>query len=357
MLQSVVSSLSLDGEGVQDSGIKSLTLGYTTLDISDFLVLHRFPKLRVLRLSTGAEIISWDHLKIQATSLTTLSLGFPRSPDGPTTSQLLSVLASYPNLQDLSLGGAMVHNGVDDGSAFRVPLRQPRLSLMGDCHQVSRLLQQLEYPDELEWVHLNLSQFEGAVDSESLGPYLRDRIQRDDRFRGRLGIKASCTGFSIVFGVNVIGEHDNLTVIGGRPSVSFWAVFKSELPQGASEKLCTNLIAVAPRDCVVHFTGEPSTHAMRDLFVTMPNIDSLHLKGPAASDAFLRPDPLSHTKLPPSLRRLRPAKGRRPRTPDSLPRPPGVRRRRHFPPSSREPSIPPEVVREIEGLVEEFIIG
>jgi len=78
LLHFVVSSLALDGEGVRDSSIESLTLEDTDLDISKFLTHHRFPKLRILHLSTDAKISSWDHLGMQAKSLITLSLGFPR---------------------------------------------------------------------------------------------------------------------------------------------------------------------------------------------------------------------------------------------------------------------------------------
>ena len=70
LLHSVVSSSILDGEGVQDSSIESLMLVYTYLDASKFLTNYRFPKLRVLHLLTCVELSPWDHLKLQATSLT-----------------------------------------------------------------------------------------------------------------------------------------------------------------------------------------------------------------------------------------------------------------------------------------------
>jgi len=307
LLQSIVSSLTPNGEGVRDSSVDSLILEYTNLDISKFLARHRFPKPRILHLSTGAKVTSWDHLKIQATSLTSLSLELPRATGGPTTSQLLSILASYPNLQDLSLCEAMIPNDVGDGSTFRVPLCRLRgLRLTGDCRHVFRLLQRLEYPDKLEWVYLHLKGCKGTVDSEFLEPYLRDRIRRDGRFWGRLGIQTSCTDDSISFCIGVLDELDTMTMLPGfgYPSVSFWAVFRGVLPQVTGEKIHSNLIAAAPREHVVHFMGEPSTNAMRDLFVTMPNIDNLLLMESVVSDAFLRPDPLSHTKLLPSLRHL-----------------------------------------------------
>ena len=65
-LNSVISSLTPDGDDIRDSSIESLTLEYTDLDITTFLAHHRFPRLRVLRLLTHARISSWDHLILQA---------------------------------------------------------------------------------------------------------------------------------------------------------------------------------------------------------------------------------------------------------------------------------------------------
>ena len=103
-------------------------------------------------------------------------------------------------------------------------------------------------------------------------------------------------------------------------------------------------------------------HVVRDLLVTMPNIEVLFLKDPVVSDTFLPPDPPSHMKLLPSLRHLVLSHSTLQTHGDwrllitylthqtsggqaiSL----GLRR-------GRLP-VPPEVVREIEGLVEEFRI-
>ena len=55
---------------------------------------------------------------------------------------------------------------------------------------------------------------------------------------------------------------------------------------------------------MVALTGDLYTYAMRDLVATMPNIEDLYLMQPMVFDAFLQPDPPSHTNLLPSLRRL-----------------------------------------------------
>ena len=366
LLLSVIYSSILEGEDIRYSSIESLTLEHTNLDISDFFSRCRFPKLRVLRLSTSGRISSWEHLRLQATSLTTLSLEFTRAPKSPATSQLLSILTSYPNLHDLTLHETMIPHDVGDGSAFRVPLhRLEKLELIGNCHHVFRLLRRLEYPDTLDSVRLHLLECVGEGVSEFLEPYLRDRIQRDDRFQGRLGIISSCTSSSILFEVNILGEFSIPITLPrhGRPSVSFTVIFRDMLPRGADEKLCIDLIAPTPRERVVDFTGGFRAYDMRDLLITMPNIENLNLTRSVVSDTFLQLNPLSHTKLLPSLRHL---------CLDYFTLQNGdnwnplIAYLRHQTSGGQaislglrgvHPSIPLEVVREIESLVDEFDLG
>ena len=307
LLRSVISSLIVDDEDVRDSSVESLRLEYPDPDISNFLTRYRFPKLRDLRLSISLGLASWDHLKLQAASLATLSLKFTLASSGPTTSQLLSILASYPNLQFLSLDETMIPHDVGDGSQLRVPLHHlKQLYLRGGCCHTFRLLDRMECPDEMDRVDLELHQCAEEEISELLEPYLRDRIRRDDRFQDRLGIYISSMSNFISFGVGIIDEFNTSIMVPGyrHPSVSFTALFRDVLPRGAEEKLCINLVALTPREHVVHFTGGLTAYAMRNLFVNMPNIEDLYLKGSMVSDAFLHPDPLPHTKLLPSLRHL-----------------------------------------------------
>jgi len=358
LLNSVVSSLILDGEGVRDSSIESLILEHTFLDVSNFLSHHRFPKLRVFCLLACLEITPWDRIGLHATSLTTLSLGFPGVPNGPTPSQLLSILTSYPNLQDLSLHQVMIPDDVGGGSTFRVLLPQLRkLCLVGDCCTVFQVLDRLEYPDKLDLMHLDLTQCAGEVVSELLEPYLRAQIRRDDRFQNRLGIQLSCRDDSISFGVGVLGKLDTFPMALGHdyPSVSFSAGFRRSLPRGAIEKACTTLIAAVPREHVVGFTGEPNIHAVRDLPVTIPNDENLYIVGSEISNTFLQPDPLSNTNLLPSLQHLC-LDYFTPQNDDDWG--PLMAYLTHQTSGGQAISlISPEVVRVIESLVDEFLLG
>ena len=366
LLDFVISLLVLGDKSTRDSSIESLRLEHTSSDVSTFLTRYRFPRLRDLRLLTDARITSWDYLKIQAPSLIALSLGFSRAPNNPTTSQLLAILASYPNLQQLVLYETMIPHDGGDGSTPRVRLCcLKELVLMGNYRHVFQLLDQLEYPDTLDSVHLHLSECAGESLSELLGPYLRDRVQRDGRFQDRLGIQVSCSSGSISFSVNAFGESNIPTALPkhGYPSMLFSAVFSDNLPRGAVEKLCSNIIAVTPRERVVRFIGGLSVHTMRDLLVAMPNVEDLYLMQSVISDTFLRPDPLSNTKLLPSLRRLcldyftlQNGDGDwRPMIGYLIHQTSGDQdislRLIH----GRNTPIPPEIVGEIKGLVSEFI--
>lgn len=66
-------------------------------------------------------------------------------------------------------------------------------------------------------------------------------------------------------------------------------------------ELCANFVALNPRELVVDFAGEPGTHTIRDLAITIPNAESLFLTGPVISDTFLQSDPLSRINFLPSL--------------------------------------------------------
>ena len=362
LLGSIVSSLTPEDEGIRCSSIESLRLEYTNLDISNFLTRHSFPKLRVLRL-LNPKLSPWDHLKLQAAPLTTLSL---ESTESPTTSQLFSVLASYPNLQDLSLYEAMIPRNLGDGPTLRAPLpRLKKLRLLGDCRCISQLLDRLDCPDMLDSVDLRLYECDGRETVEFLEPYLQDRIRRDERFQGRLEICASSMPGSISFGVSIVGEFNIPTMLPGRgyPSVSVTALLRNTSPRGAGEELCVNLIALTPRRCVVEFAGGLSPRATRDLLVTMPNIEDLSLSWSDVSDVFLHPAPLPQTKLLPSLRRLRLQYSTPQNDDDWVPliaylahqtsggQAISLRIR------GRRDPVPPEVMREIKGLVVDFDIG
>ena len=239
-------------------------------------------------------------------------------------------------------------------------------TLFGDCCHVFRLLNRLESPGTLNSVDLEFIDGVAEEISESLAPYLLDRVRRDHRFRGRPAIRLSSKPGFFSFVVKNVNELDTPTMLPGhghRP-MSFEVLFRHVAPQDAAEKQCINLIPLIPRERVVKFTAELSVHAMRDLAVgTMPNIEDLRLMGSTISDVFLQPDLPSRTKLLPSLRRLSLNSFILQNHGDWSPlinylthQTPGGQTISLIPYEGPVP-VPPEVIREIEGLVDEFDPG
>ena len=171
----------------------------------------------------------------------------PAVNSGPTTSQLLSILASYPNLQALSLYGEMVPHDVGDGSTLRVLLRHLKeLTLKGNYFHTFRLLDRLEYPDMLDRVDLCLDECVGEGILGFIEPYLRDRIRRDGRFRGKLGIHIAFGVKHITFELSNADELDNPTTIPGYGHhFPLFSIVFSIYPQGV-EKVCVDLAALTP---------------------------------------------------------------------------------------------------------------
>ena len=364
LIHSILSSLTLDGEGTRHSNIESLILEHYGPNISNFLAYYHFPRLRNLCLSTTSWISSWDLLKLQATSLTTLSLEFGTTPSSPTTFHLLSVLASYPDLQDLFLDEEVISQDAGDESTLRVSLRRlKKLHLRGDHSRIFRLLDRLECSETLEDVDLKLLRCTSYGIPEIIGPYLQDRIRHDHRFQGKLAIDVSSTIWSISFKIKSADEFSIPTTL-PRPSccsLSFRTPFIDLVHRETADKLCVDLIALTPRENVVRFAPSLGLHATMDIVATIPNIEHLELVGSMAYDVLFQPHLPSWTTLLPSLRSLCLVRFAPKDDGDWRPL---INYLIHQTSGGQtislrlcEGHIPPEVVKEIEGLVEEFSLG
>jgi hypothetical protein len=152
LLTAIISSLIPEGEDVRASSIESIVL--IGIDVSDLFARHRFPKLHNLYLAGRFEISSWDHLKSTTTALTDLSLDLSMitpSSAVPTTSQILSLLASNPNLRSLTLKELRADDDCGDVPRLQLPLRNlEEISLTGSFHHFSPILHRLESPDRID---------------------------------------------------------------------------------------------------------------------------------------------------------------------------------------------------------------
>ena len=171
------------------SSIESIIL--YDIDCSDLSAHHHLPRPRYPYLPSSAEtrIQLWDHLWLHTRALTTLSFMFTDTSSTPTSSPLLSILASSPQLRNLDIFGLLIpHLNVDE-SMIRVLLRHlKKLRSNADFYILSQLLRRLDLPETLDERTLAFC-CDCPVEEVSgfLGPYIRDH-RRDGRFRDGLEI-------------------------------------------------------------------------------------------------------------------------------------------------------------------------
>jgi len=276
------------------------------VDISNFFAMSHLSRLRFLDLYGNFWISSWDHLASRTTFLTALLLEIGTSPPSPTltTSQLFSILASNPNLQELLLSDVALPND-SNRSTLKVPLRNLKmLALAGEFRHIFGLLRQLILPGTLDEIFLTASNSTVEDISHTLAQYMRDYFRRDARFQGKLGVSSSIhTSISIAVGVV---RTQTTPIALELPRVMLTVLAKSP-PFNVQEQFFVDLIALTPRERVVSFDARLSMQPPEELFLTMPNIETLHLCDIQLLEGFLQPDPdgpHANTKLLPSLRSL-----------------------------------------------------
>jgi hypothetical protein len=315
ILQPIIFSLTPDGEGVQYSSIESIDLrtrGFT-LDVLNFFARRHLPKLQSLFLHRTLRMPSWDCLVPHTSLLTTLSLNISGSSPSPppTTSQLLSILVSNPNLQELSMTCWMIPKD-DDRSKSQVLLRHLKnLQLRGEFRPMFNLLDRLMFPGTLD--SMSLATLDTTVENvlQISGPYLRGYLQHNHRPQDRLGIYIYSANTGFYFRISLVDEPFLWTSSRYEllPLVDFQVIPDEIIPPNLLDNLCLDLIAFTPQERVsrLHLTTNTLANRMEDLLIVMPNIETLYLSQVALSKGFLQPKPdgpHANTKLLPSLRYL-----------------------------------------------------
>ena len=311
LLNSVISSIIVGGEGIRSNGMVSFIVENTSVgiivDVSGFFSRYRLPKLQCLRLA-GCRISSLDLLESQTTALTTLELiDHPLSPITSTLSQLVSILSSNPLLQDLSLSCDLVPHVVDGGRpAPLVPLRHLKtLSLSSDFRHTFLLMGQLELPDRLDSLDLSLHSCSPSDLSQTLGPYLRDRVRRWSGFPGG-GLRLSATHDFSTFCFQ-IGDAKNRDSGWMVWFITVNAVMSRTLGGEVVEKIGSNLIARIPQRQVISLRTNLPILRSEQLCIEMCNLTRLRLDEVDLSACFAELDihePHKFEKFLPSLDRI-----------------------------------------------------
>ena len=310
LLAAIISSLVHEGEETRPSSIESIVLSY--VDVSDLFTQYRFPKLRNLHLSQKFRISSWDFLK-STTTLTHLLLSdIETSPSPsvvPTTLQILSLLASNPNLRSLTLDTLPVNDDGGYNPRLQVPLRHlEHICLKGHFHHLFPILQRLEFPERMARGEVTLLDCTPQKVLKVIGTYIPDYLRRDAGFGDGLGIFLQSNPDRISFRARVIGVTDhgpNHLPRDGSPYRRFEGTLSRTIPRDVRRKLCIDILALLPQECIIDF--ETTLSVTEEVVAAMPNLEALHLVQPVVSDGFLLPDPNgpnAHKKLLPSLQRL-----------------------------------------------------
>ena len=364
-MASITSSLTPgDDDSAQNANIESIVwqnTGTPFVDISNFFVRSNLPRLHLLDLFGNFRISSWDNLVSRTTLLTTLSLRISQSSSPtPTMSQLFSILASNPNLQQLALSDAAIPSDAN-GSALKVSLQNLKLLyLKGDFGFLFGLLCQLVLPEALDSMHLTVFYPTQEDVSQSLGSYMQDHFRRDARFRGRLYLSSEASPGSILISVGAVWDRFAASAP-TPPDVTVWVV----LPRTETmDQLFIGLIAPIPGENVVAFDFDSGMELPEEVFFMMPNIQTLDLIRAELSEGFLRPNPdgpRANMKLFPSLQSLRLESftlnnGDWGHLTRYLVHQTSDNQIISLEVAGDSPDMDPEVVGEVEDLVDEFVI-
>jgi len=306
----IISSLTPNGEGSQNEKVESTLWRNeesTSVDVSGFFARSRLSKLRLLGLHGRFQNSSWDLLAPQTTLITVLSLTVYEPSSTPTTPQLLSILASNPNLQQLTLSHAAIPNDAD-GSTFQVSMRNLKvLTLAAEFRHFFGLLRRLILPEALDEASLTGFKSTAYDVSQRLAPYMQNYFRRDARFQDRLEVSPTLSHKTI--SVSVAAICTQTTPVRKPPQVTFTAGLEDFIPPDVLEQSLINFITPLPREHVVAFKFEEKNEQKlpKELFLMMPNIEMLHLSRVELSEWFLLPNldgPNACVDLLPSLRSL-----------------------------------------------------
>ena len=310
-----IESIALDGVIVYLPTLRARpSLRYAptdSVDASDFFSRHRFPKLQNLSLSGRFKISpsAWACLTSHTTALTDLSLSLNPPFSILETSQILSLLASNPNIRSLKLvlKGAVDN---DSGPKLSVPLRHLEdLYSKGEPNRVFSTLRRVELPERVDHTRMEFYSRTTHEVREAIVPHIRDYLDRDPRFEGRLGICVSVSRNTILLQVGVISVDDHGPDQAPQlspPYATFSMSMRVALPK-ERDMLCIYTLAHLPQESILYPETNPSAATTKELVVEMSNLVALSLVKPEVSDGFLLSNPGGpnpHAKLLPSLRLL-----------------------------------------------------
>lgn len=292
LVSSIILSLTPEREGMHSSRAESIIIRSPPVQVSDFFARFRFPKLQFLELAE-CTISSWDHLTSRTSALTDLILAPSESTPAPTTSQLLSILASNPTLRTVILSELAVPN--DGGGSLSLQVSLPRLrglSLSGRPQDVFRFLQRLDFPKNLYLLQIFLNYCMVADISQMIGSYLGYYLRARGKSQGGIGITLYIRHDIVIYA----GDH----VAGGADSAPLETVEITDpltiylidgLPRDQTAGATGDLIACAPHEEVVYFRSWGNPTPAQIIYAKFPNLKALRFDYVPLTDIVPEPTP------------------------------------------------------------------
>jgi len=310
LLSTILSTLITDRERPRTISLESFVLcteDRIPTDVSDFFAHQHLPKLRHLAL-TGCTISSWDYIMSRTTLLTTLVL--EKTSPSPTTSQLLSILASNPHLEELTLSRHMIPSDGGSESSLQVKLhRLKRLDLAGRPPHLFEFIHHLEYPKRMDDLSIVVCDCSASDIRRTVGPYLQAHLRCHGKSEGGLELflmHRLVHDTSIILHVGEVSTktHPPISV---PPFASFIMILSEELDEEGLERLELDLITHVPLEEVVSIRSVMYPIIMTDLCPRLPNLAELFLVGVNMSTVFPTPDQgesRTYEAISPSLRHI-----------------------------------------------------
>ena len=305
LLRSILSSLTSGSGNIKSDRMESLILWNwdgVPVDMSNFFAHRHLQNLRCLGLA-NCTISSWDLLQSRTGALTELDIGFIDPTPTPTMLQLLSIIASNPALQEVSLHDRAVPNDHATTSTFFPPLHHlRRLHLSGDLQRVFRLLQHLDYPATLDRLAISLHNCTETDISQIIGPYLRSYLRRRGRSPSGLGLSLFCDNH-ITFNIGEVGRPHPESVRMGKV-VSLFIQLDQSPPKDLLGKAALDLTAYVPQEEILYFEGINEPVGMGDIYIRLPNLRTLCLDRICLPAVFPGPNLSGNESMPHSLQTL-----------------------------------------------------
>ena len=283
-LGSILSSVTPDGEDVQEKSIESFIIHTSSIpkELSKFFARLRLPLLWHFEIIGRFETLSWHHIESSLTStcLTTFSLKAGGSSLCLTTPQLLSILNANPNLQDLTLVRVLPHKIEDVGIAGQHLSHLRKIYLWGKFRSVFQLLELLDPPALLDYVELVMEKSTSSDIHQMLVPYLKEFFQDHNRFKEPLEVTIS-THYHVLITI----------ILGGEGPIRQYARFSMGLINQVDkldlQQVAINLTKCVPQERVEILEMDCTFGIPEDFFNVMPKLSSLRLEYFDLLDGFM----------------------------------------------------------------------